>query len=440
MDSKTKDFLQRLKDSGNWNDNYDYSKVVYSGRSSKVIVIDSKFNTEHLIYSFDLMKGTKCADHNVKMLNYEEVKKFVAPLKLKTQREWNVYSKSGSRPHNIPANPNQRYRYSGWVSWGEFLDNNRYRRNANECLTFEEVKEFVKKLNINSKAKWDEFCKSGNKPYNIPGNPHIIYKDSGWINWGDFLNTNRRCDGQYLTFKEAKEFALKLNLKTLDDWQVYRKSGNRPSNIHSNPDFYYKNSGWVSWGDFLRNGELFTKFLSYEEAKEFVQKLKIKNERSWVEYFKSGKRPENIPSDPRRVYKDSGWISFSDFSGIKRKISSFEEAKEFVQKLKIKSKKEWNVYSKSGNRPNNIPSNPNIIYKDSGWISFPDFLNYEKNLNYSKCFLTFDEAKEFVKKLNIKGQKEWNVYSKSGNRPNNIPSSPDTVYRGKGWVSWQDFL
>ena len=29
MDNKTKDFLQKLKDSGNWNDDHDYSEVNY---------------------------------------------------------------------------------------------------------------------------------------------------------------------------------------------------------------------------------------------------------------------------------------------------------------------------------------------------------------------------------------------------------------------------
>ena len=29
MDSKTQEFLQKLKDSGHWNDDYDYSEVEY---------------------------------------------------------------------------------------------------------------------------------------------------------------------------------------------------------------------------------------------------------------------------------------------------------------------------------------------------------------------------------------------------------------------------
>ena len=48
MSEKTKEFLKKLKDSGHWNDNYDYSKVDYKGVTTKVIIIDKKFGSEHL--------------------------------------------------------------------------------------------------------------------------------------------------------------------------------------------------------------------------------------------------------------------------------------------------------------------------------------------------------------------------------------------------------
>jgi hypothetical protein len=35
---KTSEFLQKLKDSGNWNDEYDYSKVDY--KTSRAIEVD----------------------------------------------------------------------------------------------------------------------------------------------------------------------------------------------------------------------------------------------------------------------------------------------------------------------------------------------------------------------------------------------------------------
>lgn len=55
-------------------------------------------------------------------------------------------------------------------------------------------------------------------------------------------------------------------------------------------------------------------------------------------------------------------------------------------------------------------------------------------------FLSFEEAREFVRKLNLKNQKEWQRYSKSGKRPIDIPGRPSKVYKGKGWKNLHDFL
>ena len=43
--------------------------------------------------------------------------------------------------------------------------------------------------------------------------------------------------------------------------------------------------------------------------------------------------------------------------------------------LSIKSQKDWNYFSKT-TRPNNIPSNPQKIYKDCGWVSLKDWLGH----------------------------------------------------------------
>ena len=67
MVDKTNEFLQKLKDSGHWNDDYDYSKVEYVNSTTKVIVIDRKFGTEHLIRPNDLIQnGSKCCSLNLK--------------------------------------------------------------------------------------------------------------------------------------------------------------------------------------------------------------------------------------------------------------------------------------------------------------------------------------------------------------------------------------
>jgi hypothetical protein len=47
----------------------------------------------------------------------------------------------------------------------------------------------------------------------------------------------------------------------------------------------------------------------YSEAQGFVRKLGLKNVSEWETYCKSGEKPDDIPSGPRRVYG-------SEFRGI----------------------------------------------------------------------------------------------------------------------------
>ena len=55
--------------------------------------------------------------------------------------------------------------------------------------------------------------------------------------------------------------------------------------------------------------------LPYKEVKEFVRKLNLKNVREWYRYCRSGKKPNNIPSNPDQVYKNKGWLGWADFLG-----------------------------------------------------------------------------------------------------------------------------
>jgi hypothetical protein len=42
---------------------------------------------------------------------------------------------------------------------------------------FIEARELVHTLGLNSSSEWLEYCKSGNKPEDIPYSPHTVYKD-----------------------------------------------------------------------------------------------------------------------------------------------------------------------------------------------------------------------------------------------------------------------
>ena len=46
-----------------------------------------------------------------------------------------------------------------------------------------------------------------------------------------------------------------------------------------------------------------------------------------------------------------------------------------------------------------------------------------------------------MRTLNIKGQKEWEVFVKSGKKPSGIPTSPEVTYGKTGeWTNWYNWL
>jgi hypothetical protein len=183
---------------------------------------------------------------------------------------------------------------------------------------------------------------------------------------------------------------------------------------------------------------------SFTEGRALVRGLGLKGTKEWWAWSKSGQRPSNIPSDPGRTYRDDDWISMPDWLGYETtraprgQMLPFAVARAIVRKLKLKCREEWNAWRKSGQRPSNIPSNPSQTYRDDGWISMPDWLGYEGQARGK--MLPFAVARAIVRKLKLKSTKEWQAWSKSGQRPSNIPGNPSDTYSDDGWISTADWL
>src|SRR5882762_3589078 len=88
------------------------------------------------------------------------------------------------------------------------------------------------------------------RPDDIPSHPQQVYKQE-WSEWGDWLGTgNRSCRGrQWLPFAEAREYVHRLGLKNGDDWYAYCKSGQRPDSIPTDPRRHYKDDSGSSQGE-----------------------------------------------------------------------------------------------------------------------------------------------------------------------------------------------
>lgn len=357
----------------------------------------------------DLLFDQVVSKIGVPWRSFEEARAFVHTLNLKSRQQWIEYSKSGIKPVDIPANPIWIYRDIGWVNMGDWLGTNRIAHRLRKYRDFPEARAFAQGLNLKNGKEWNAFSKSGRTPDDIPADPRNHYKDKGWKGMGDWLGTSNR-KGGWRSFKEARAFAQDLNIKGQKDWKVYCKSGNKPADIPTKPDRSYKNKGWKNWGDWLGTGVIATYYIKYrdfQEARAFVHTLNLKTGELWQIYCNSGNKPDDIPADPRNHYKGKGWKGMGDWLGNgnwKDGWRPFEEARAFVHTLNIRDQREWNVYRKSRNKPVDIPSGPDKVYENKGWKGWGDWLGTGKKRSKYKLF---EEARAFVRSLNLKTRDDW---------------------------------
>lgn len=86
------------------------------------------------------------------------------------------------------------------------------------------------------------------------------------------------------------------------------------------------------------------------------------------------------------------------------------------------------AYCHSGNKPSDLPIEPHRVYKE--WAGYGDWLGTGKVSNRYREFLPFKKARKFAHKLGLKSRREWAVFCRSGQKPNNVPSQPNQV-RGR---------
>ncbi len=121
------------------------------------------------------------------------------------------------------------------------------------------------------------------------------------------------------------------------------------------------------------------KFQSFKNARNYVHKLQLKNERDWLDYCKSNKKPHDIPSVPRQYYVKE-WKGFGDWLGTytiapqKKKFKTFRNARRFARGLKLNSHLAWVQYYKTHTLPLDIPTTPNRTYANLGWLGWKDWL------------------------------------------------------------------
>ena len=318
-------------------------------------------------------------------------------------------------------------------------------------LPFKQALVYVRSLKLKSLTEWKVWSKSGGREANVPSRPERSYRHEGWQGYGHWLGTGNLVGGKpaFLPFKKALVYARSLKLKSLTEWKVWSKSGGREANMPSAPNETYKHDGWQSYGHWLGTGNLVggkLAFLPFKKALLYARTLKLKGCNEWEDWAKTGVRPANIPSNPDRTYKHDGWQGYGHWLGTGKLVGGkltflpFQKALLYARTLKLKSKKEWHDWAKTGVRPANTPFCPDEIYKHDGWQGYGHWLGTGNVAPKDHQFLPFNKALLYARSLKLKTVKRWEAWRMTGARPVNIPSNPHTFYKHDGWQGYGHWL
>ena len=122
----------------------------------------------------------------------------------------------------------------------------------------------------------------------------------------------------YLAFENALVYARALELKSKEEWEVWRLW--RPTNIPSHPENTYAQDGWQGYehwlGSIAASVRKEQEFLTLDKALLFARSLNLKTAEEWRRWNSSGARPANIPSSPEVIYKHSGWQGWQHWLGV----------------------------------------------------------------------------------------------------------------------------
>jgi len=152
-------------------------------------------------------------------------------------------------------------------------------------------------------------------------------------------------------------------------------------------------------------------FLSFEDARTFVRKLKLTSIEQWTKYKKGElknlqSKPANIPDKPQLVYKEKGWVSFSDWLGLDKLIDKkISLIKKYIQNKNLKKLyKIYSTYPRLAEEKSIELITKDLPLKEFRYfISMIDenskssFMNYALKINDSEKFILIAEQTYSIK-------------------------------------------
>ncbi len=406
---------------------------------------------------------------------FKKARDFVRKLGLKSQTEWKKFCNKGKRPLTIPWNPNTIYK-DKWNKWGDWLGNKNVATKDMHFMPFERARKIVQNCKFKNQKEYYQYRKS-HLSLAFPHDPHVTYKNKGWINWYNFLgklkeNDFRVRNRQYVInhdyFKKwSHNMAYILGLWFADGC-VYRGTIfsitlHKKDKYMLELIFQEMKSNYPIYK--CTNSNCYHIQITSESICNDIVRLGGKERKSLDVKFP--KVPKKYLSDfIRGVFDGDGWISkasrYNQYKcGIVSGSKNFMESLCFVLRKNIKNFGCKVRFLKPGNKIIN-----GILWKSSGIYRLDIGINdtrrfrsfiYSRNTKFkltrkykifkkigviknrylTQKFITFKDIKNRIKNFKFKNQQEWRKYAQ---KYNDVPNNPQKVYKKSGWCGWRDFL
>ena len=282
--------------------------------------------------------------HDQKWKEFRVAREYVRSLKLNNESEWEeLVNERDFQRINIPANPDQVYKHSGWKDWHDWLGTE------------------------------DRTVRSqDHSPDNIRMN--ILWATEAGSKWMNFF--------------EARQIVWKYNYEYQEEWELLTQGKFPrkvlPDNIPINPDQVYRFVGWKGWKDWLIHPDNRTDYTEFYLARDFVRSNRIPDKDSWRDFLKqraslTEQYQLKLPVRPHLEYRESGWQSWEDWLGTEITYHDFKSTRKYILSLKLRNEKDWNDFihghlTHKPKRTENIFAYPEIAYRDEGWSGWEDWL------------------------------------------------------------------
>jgi len=203
--------------------------------------------------------------------------------------------------------------------------------------SFEAARAFARGLGLLDRSEWEAYCRGelselfDARPADVPARPDNVYRVEGWAGYRDWLGIKRGRvhDGGWRPFRKARRFARGLGFTTRAQWLEYCRGEHEataplPSDVPTQPEIAYRGYGWRSWGDWLGAVDdhlrRTTRWRPFAEAREFARGLGLRRSIEWERYCKGEitglePLPDDVPRQPNRIYRTRGWNGFGDWLG-----------------------------------------------------------------------------------------------------------------------------